>query len=64
MTKGGFSSPMTSCDSDPGAKDEQLRSVRTGCHLFHGSFHPSGAAGEVLAHINMNESEPRKQRQI
>ena len=28
---------------------EQLWDVRTGCHLFHRSFNPKGAAGEVLA---------------
>ena len=30
-------------------QEEQLWNVRTGCHLFHGSFNPKGAAGKVLA---------------
>ena len=30
-------------------QEEQFWNVRTGCHLFHGSFNPTGAASETLA---------------
>ena len=52
-----------SCDSDSGAKLER-KSVRTSCHLFHGSFHASGSTEAVLAKsINSTKRGLFEQRQ-
>lgn len=59
----GLCSLAMSCDSDSGAKLER-ESVRTSCHLFHGSFHASGSAEVVSAKsINSTKQELFEQRQ-